>query len=147
MKRRKAVSDVPSRRTKKKTKAHRGQAASVALRREILFFGRRVILACDAKCTKAWGINSRPSILLDAMNPDDYVWMADDELERAPVDPGTYEFTDGKPRRKLDRLNRWCARECERSRMVPVGAPITLRDFSKRIYNIPRPHRSDGGGA
>ena len=56
-----------------------------------------------------------------------------------PVDPGTYEGEHGKPRTKEARLNKWCARECERSVIVDPGIPIELHDFSQRQYNK-QPH-------
>jgi len=59
------------------------------MKKEITWFGRKVILACDEKCNKAWGINCRPE------NPANY--LSDDELEEAPIDPGTYEGGHAKP--------------------------------------------------
>jgi len=101
----------------------------------ILWFGQQMILACDARCHKAWGINRRPREQLSD-NEDDFAFLADHELGIAPRDPGTYEGTDGKPTDKDCRLNRWCARECERSVKVKPGEWIELPDFSKRLRNI-----------
>jgi hypothetical protein len=105
--------------------------------KEIVYFGHKLILACDGKCEKAWGINSRPKEKLDANNPDDYCFLADNELGDAPEDPGTYEGDHAKPIAGEPKLNKWCCRECERSEMVKPGEEIVLKDFSKRSYNIP----------
>ena len=115
--------------------------------RNITFFGKSCTLACDAKCSKAWGHNNRPKIILgpeewiaENVSVEDFVWLADDELGEAPEDPGTYEGGQAKPCTESERLNKWCARECERSEIVVVGEPVVLPDFSKRIYNIPERH-------
>lgn len=68
---------------------------------------------------------------------DDYAFLADAELGTAPKDPGTYECGCAKPD-SPDNMNKWCARECERSKIVEEGNSIDLPDFSKRYYNIPR---------
>jgi len=52
----------------------------------------------------------------------------------APIDPGTYEGGWKKPEDK--QMNKWCARECERSSMFYDDKAIILPNFSKRIYNI-----------
>jgi hypothetical protein len=103
--------------------------------KDIIFFSSACTIACDAKCEKAWGINSRPKIKFDKNDPDDYAFLADNELDNAPADPGTYEGSDGKPQSPEERLNRWCCRECERCSMVDRGKSIVLKDFSKRVYN------------
>ena len=104
--------------------------------KHILYLGNPLILACDAKCEKAWGHNRRPKVQLDPSNEDDYEYLADGELPVAPVDPGTYEGGHAKPAEKADRLNKWCCRECERSVMVKYGEDFDLPDFSKRVRNI-----------
>lgn len=113
------------------------------IQKEIIYFGQKAIIACDEKCNKAWGINNRPKIQLDENNEDDYIWLADNELDNAPDDPGTYEGFEmcGKPQSKEDRLNKWCCRECERNFISKPGEynkPIVLNDFDKRVYNISR---------
>ncbi len=65
---------------------------------KIIYFGKNVILSCDGKCDKAWGIN----------------WIGK-KIKPAPIDPGTYEGGHPKPIDK--KHNKWCARECERSKM------------------------------
>jgi hypothetical protein len=110
------------------------------IKTKITFFGEPRILACDANCKKAWGINNRPLIQLSD-DEDDYVYLADDELDIAPEDPGTYEGGQAKPRALEDRLNKWCARECERSTIVEPGETIKLREFSRRVYNLPERER------
>jgi len=110
------------------------------IQKNITYCGQRIIVACDEKCNKAWGMNSRPKEYFDENNEDDYTYLSDDELGEAPIDPGTYEGFEmaGKPETKEERLNKWCVRECERSYRGEL--PIELKDFSKRIYNIPSLH-------
>lgn len=109
------------------------------LQKDIIFFGQPCTLACDGRCEKAWGIDNRPRVDLDPQDPDDYYFLADTELGEAPTDPGTEAGFIGKPKIPEDRLNRWCARECERSVLVDRGQAIVLPDFSRRRYNKPRP--------
>lgn len=99
--------------------------------------GQDVTLICDGLCSKAWGIHFRPRIKLSG-DEDNIVWLADDELPDAPVDPGTYEGNDAKPRSRDEAHNRWCWRECERSSTSMPGEPLVkLRDdWSERVYNI-----------
>lgn len=91
---------------------------------------------------KHGGINNRPRIQL-SNDEDDWVWLSDDELENAPNDTGTYEGFEmcGKPSFDSEKLNKWCARECERSYKLDLDQEIILDDFNKRIYNIPSLHR------
>jgi|SRR6478672_703304 len=105
-------------------------------------FGEEMVLACDGKCQKAWGINNRPSISFDENDPDDSAYLADDELGDAPVDPGTYEGGHGKPTNPVH--NKWCFRECERSSACEVEnfPSMVLSDFSKRRYNQPWKHEA-----
>ena len=105
------------------------------IQKDITYFGKACTLACDAQCVKAWGVSARPREQLTE-DPDDYVLLADGELSLAPDDPGTYEGSDGKPAYNADRLNRWCARQCERSIIVDRGAPLNLRDWSRRRFNL-----------
>lgn len=127
---------------------------SKRLEKLITFCDQKAKVVCDAKCEKAWGNNARPTIPpraeLDAGvgNPDDYCFLADDELGDAPDDPGTYEGGHGKPRippeqRTPDMINKWCVRECERMRMSFPGEydlPLDPPHLSHRLYNI-APHR------
>lgn len=106
------------------------------LAKEILFFGQRVTLACDGNCNKAWGMSTRPRVDLDEENPDDFYWLADGELGDAPQDPGTYEGTQGKPELDQRLESKWCARECERSRIFAPHETVALPDFSAHLYNI-----------
>jgi hypothetical protein len=105
------------------------------LQKNIVYWGRECTLACDGNCGKAWGNSSRKKEQLSS-DEDDFEFLADRELKEAPKDPGTYEGHDGKPTNTQEQLNRWCARECERSIIVKRGEPIILPDFSKRIRNI-----------
>lgn len=105
----------------------------------IRFASGLVVLACDGNCEKAWGINSRPRESLSP-DPDDYELLADGELGAAPADPGTYEGGAAKPDpgSGADRQNKWCSRECERSRLLgPGGEELELPDFSRRVRNKP----------
>lgn len=81
--------------------------------KEIVAYGRPMILSCDANCSKAWGRNSRPQRPNGAEVPDS-------ELGIAPVDPGTYEGGHAKPKTEDERLNKWCFRECERSESIEL---------------------------
>lgn len=123
------------------------------IHKNIVYFGKPCVLACDANCQKAWGINNRPRIYLtdptltvypidrqhypddENIDPDDTAMLADGELGDAPIDPGTYEGDHGKPFDESDMLNKWCARECERSDIADFLDDIELRDFSQRVYN------------
>ena len=100
---------------------------------EILYFEERVLLVCDGMCNKAWGINNRPRVQL-SNDEDDYEWLSDDELDKAPEDTGVYEGGHGKPIGWAH--NKWCARECERSVIVRTNEDFSLPDFSKRRFNI-----------
>lgn len=107
----------------------------------ITFCGQTVKVACDGQCAKAWGSNSRSRVRLSD-NEDDFAWLADNELGAAPANPGTREGGEGKPTCATgpEDLNRWCVRECERMSMSEPGGceqPLALRDFSRRLYNIP----------
>lgn len=109
--------------------------------KKIVWFGRDVTLVCDGRCSKAWGISSRPVVRFD--DEDDYAFLSDGELGEAPKDPGTYEGEYGKPDGPQN-INKWCSRECERSRLVEQGEDVTVRDFSERCYNQPWKHTRDG---
>lgn len=103
------------------------------LKKNIKFCGFSTILACDGKCEKAWGISNRPRNQL-FNNEDDWEYLSDTELEIAPSNPETYEGGHGKPTDK--QLNKWCARECERSQIKDTEKEINLRDFSRRVWNL-----------
>lgn len=107
--------------------------------RQITYFGQPAVVACDARCEKAWGSVTRPSEPASDAD-DDVVFLADHELGEAPADPGTYEGGHAKPTCRANRLNKWCVRACERSVMsVPgkAGDVIETRDWSRRLYNLP----------
>lgn len=101
------------------------------LAKSIVFLGQPRVLVCDGRCDKAWGIDGRPKQHY-SKDVDDYVFLGDALLGTAPG-PGatvtTEEGGDFKPSDvSLDvedapRMNRWCARQCERSRMLVVGLP------------------------
>lgn len=108
----------------------------------ITYFGEKCLLACDAKCNKAWGVPSRPYVQLGE-EPDDVLYMSDSELGEAPIDPGTYEGGYGKPQSLEYRHNKWCARSCERSIITKlaqgdeVAEDFELPDWSKSVRNMP----------
>ena len=107
----------------------------------IQFFGQPAKVACDGKCHKAWGINTRPKLQLSPTDEDDFVWMSDGELGTAPSDPGTYEGGDAKPSSSALFPNKWCVRECERHSMShpgEVNLPLEVRNFSWRVSNRDR---------
>jgi hypothetical protein len=103
-------------------------------------YGEEIVLACDGKCQKAWGVSNRPNIIFDEEDPDDMAFLADDELGDAPRDSGTYEGSHGKPASPVH--NKWCFRECERSDFCEVQKlpSLVLPNFSKRRYNQPWKH-------
>ena len=80
-------------------------------REEIIYFGKPTTVECDRLCSKAWGSTGRPR------NDDDET-IPDSELGTAPEDPGTYEGGEGKPLTPDDFPNKWCVRECERSKFI-----------------------------
>jgi hypothetical protein len=108
--------------------------------KKIRFMRHAIILACDGKCSKAWGLTSRPKEQFDSQDEDDYAFLADNELGDAPADTGTYEGIYGKPSGP-EEMNKWCARQCERCLNFKPGSVIHLPDFSHRIYNQPWKHR------
>jgi len=86
----------------------------VVITRQILFLGVETWVACDGLCTKAWGMNTRPT-------DERGRFLLDTELAVAPALPRTSEGRDMKPRRppaEGERFNRWCVRECERSALA-----------------------------
>jgi hypothetical protein len=107
--------------------------------KQIVWFGRDCTLACDGKCDKAWGITNRPSVSFDQEEPDDIAWLTDHELVEAPICTGVWEGGHGKPTGPHE-MNKWCARECERSGIFEQGENIVLSDFSVRQYNMPSRH-------
>lgn len=110
--------------------------------KQILWFDRQVTLACDGKCGKAWGLNNRPKVEFDPDEPDDVAWLVDSELGDAPTQPGTWEGGHGKPSGPHE-MNKWCARECERSGIFEAGEPVALTDYSARHYNQPWKHTEE----
>lgn len=115
----------------------------------VQFFGKTWALVCDGRCDKAWGLNRRPRINFDEKDPDDIAWLSDNELGEAPEDPGTYEGGHGKPSSTPlsdpNEMNKWCARECERSNLECLANVAlegeTPRTFNTRVYNQPWKHR------
>lgn len=93
--------------------------------KRIIYCGQKLLLCCDGNCNKAWGMNSRPQVA--GREDEDEPWyLSDDELGIAPLHPGTWEGGHGKPNPADPEMNKWCARECERSTMTALGDPIKL---------------------
>jgi hypothetical protein len=121
------------------------------IQREIQYFGSRCLLACDGRCDKAFGINGRPRHMFvpEDIEPDDYVYLGDDHVGVAP-DPGkTATISEGDemkpsavPHSDASLLNKWCARECERSTIVKVGEPVELPNMQDPEPNMPYRRRS-----
>ena len=63
----------------------------------VQFFGEPMAIACDGRCSRAWG----------------RTWT-EPKIGVAPANPGTSEGGHLKPVHPDDRLNKWCCRECER---------------------------------
>lgn len=107
--------------------------------RLITFFEQTAKVCCDGNCEKAWGINNRPRVQLSDAE------LADSEVGTAPINPGTYEGSDAKPRSVMEFPNKWCVRECERcvmSKPCEFDQPLEIRSFEQRYYNI---HRDENG--
>lgn len=98
----------------------------------ITFCGQDRRVVCDRQCCKAWGRDMRPC---ETLSDDDFAYLSDHELGVAPVDPGTYEGTDTKPKSPDDFPNKWCVRQCERCTMAELGAPVAVKTFEQRVYN------------
>jgi hypothetical protein len=102
------------------------------LARSIVFCGRSMVVACDGRCDRAWGVQERPRTALSPGDPDDFVWLGD-EHEDARTTPGREHLvSEGGDLRPSDvalspgdsvLMNRWCARACERSVLVEVVLP------------------------
>jgi hypothetical protein len=110
--------------------------------KEIKVFGKPRLIGCDGRCDKAWGVNARPKVSL-SQDPNDYAFLADDELGQAPDESGTSEGGFGKPSTPAERLNKWCYRECERCTAAEPGAPLPKHDFSRRLFNQPSKHPAE----
>jgi hypothetical protein len=112
------------------------------------FDREQLTLACDGRCDKAWGISNRPKVEFDPDEPDDMAFLADHEVGTAPEDPGTYEGGHGKPSGVPlgdgdgHRMNKWCARECERSSINEKGEPVVISSFAERSFNMPWLHKA-----
>lgn len=109
------------------------------IQRQIRFFGEDVVLACDGRCDKAWGINGRAEVLLSDKD-DDHIYVPDSALGTAGQ-PGTWEGGDGRPSdvplRDSERMNKWCARECERSGIFGPKEEVIVPDLENPTPNIP----------
>ncbi len=107
----------------------------------VRYFDQPIAVACDIKCHKAWGINSRPRVTFGTADDNDFAYVPDDELDIAPADPGTYEGGHSKPRTPEQRMNKWCVRECERCISVDMGELATYVGLDRLRYNQPWKHQ------
>lgn len=114
------------------------------IQKQIIFFGARMILACDGNCAKAWGSEGRPRKQL-SKNEDDYVYLGDGLIGTAPPPGKTAIYDEGgcckpsaTPVTDGQLLNKWCARQCERSTMCKIDQQPTLPDMNDPKPNIPR---------
>lgn len=112
--------------------------ATVSMR-EVTYCGQPMFVDCDRNCAKAWGINVRPRAQLSD-DPDDYAFLADNELGDAPIDPGTYEGDHAKPLTPDAFPNKWCVRQCERCGGGRTREDAARPEFSRRHYNQPWKH-------
>ena len=102
------------------------------LAKSIVYFGQQAVLICDNRCDQAWGINSRPTIEDNGLT----YYIADGEQE-APRNPGTEEGGCIKPDGPDSlKLNKWCARECERSAITEPCRAFELPVWSTRQVRI-----------
>lgn len=107
---------------------------------KVYAFKQEIVLACDGKCEKAWGINERPVLNLDPNDENDIAWLSDLELGPAPTNPCTCEGGVFKPLQPIH--NKWCFSECERSVscLLKDFPNLQLPNFSQRVYNQPQKH-------
>lgn len=101
--------------------------AGVRYVKPVNYFGQPVAIVCDGLCGKAWGINNRPR----REDDEDEGFVSDGELGDAPSNPGTYEGGHAKPSSPIS-MNKWCARECERSTVLDgvlrLGVETTIKE-------------------
>lgn len=116
------------------------------LTKMIQWFGKQCTLACDGRCDKAWGASGRPEHSFSD-EPDDYVYLADDVLGTAPGPGNTVGISEGSdikpsamPLTDAQRMNKWCARECERSIIAESGEELRLPDMRRPTPNMPWLH-------
>jgi len=115
------------------------------LSKRILMYNEQQILACDGRCDKAWGINGRPKRELSD-HPDDYVYIGDDDLGTAPPPGQTIGVSEGghvKPsavaltEADSELMNKWCARECERSKFFKSDQLVLESSLPNRRHPAP----------
>ena len=100
------------------------------LAKSIVFCGSHVVLACDGRCDLAWGIEKRPRKMLSSIDPDDFVYLGDlhpdlgapPSADKLGCHGGDFKPSD-VPLTSSEKMNRWCARECERSSLIEPALP------------------------
>ena len=112
------------------------------MHKTIQWFRSPATLKCDGRCDKAFGINGRPQRKLSE-NPDDYVYLSDDEVGIAPgpgetvgVSEGGHMKPSAVPLSDPEQMNKWYSRECERSVVTTTDEPAP--DLTNPKPNIPR---------
>lgn len=121
------------------------------------FSGRHRFVVCDGRCDKAWGINGRPRLYFmeegepprklkdgeEPVNWDDMVYVRDSELGVAPGPGETVGISEGGhlkpsavPLTGGSRMNKWCSRECERSRVLDEGEELVIKDLEHPEPNV-----------
>jgi hypothetical protein len=77
------------------------------------------------------------------------VYLGDDRVGEAPP-PGQTEIASegwemkpsAAPLADASKLNKWCARQCERSTIAKLGEPVSLPDMQDPEPNMPHRGRS-----
>jgi len=122
------------------------------LAKSILFLGQPRVLVCDGRCNKAWGIDGRPKHHF-SKDVDDYVFLGDALLGTAPGPGATVTIEEGGDPKPSDvwldekdapRMNRWCARQCERSRLIAVTLP-DMNSPGPNLLKRQKPVSGQGG--
>jgi hypothetical protein len=90
------------------------------LAKSILYCGTWMVLACDGRCDKAWGIEGRAKRKLSA-DDDDYVWLGDGELGVAPGPGETAIIEEGEDRKPS--ATALCETDSARKRRCRPGRP------------------------
>ncbi len=87
--------------------------------KRITYFGKDTLLICDGDCHHAYGCNGGRFRGNDEGHTDEYMSA---NFGKSPKDPGTYEGVERKGKPINRRMNKWCARECERSTIVDLNS-------------------------
>ena len=120
--------------------------------KRVAFCGADVLIACDGKCSHAWGPR-RPK---QQLSPDpegvtvwapDVVWASDDEAGPCPLQGMDLDSEGGDLKPDSPALmNKWCARACERKTLCdlpPQGGQmvVSVPDWSRPRFNVRREYK------